>query len=197
MKSIFIKSSIGRKFLVGVTGIGLALFILMHMLGNLLLFAGEKTYNIYSDTLINNPLLVVFEIGLLLIFVTHILWALFLFINNRFLKGEAKKDSINSLTQKTLWLQGIIILVFVIFHLITFKYGSDYSATYEGQNVRNLFLLVSETFQKPSYVIWYLTCLSILFVHLNHGLQASLRSLGFSHDTLLKRLVFVILFLLP
>ena len=187
MKSTFLKISIGRKILVGVTGIGLALFVLMHMLGNLLLFVGEKPYNMYSDSLIHNPLLIFFEIGLLILFFTHIFWALFLTVQNYLAKGVLVKDSTNSLIHKTLWLQGVVIFIFVILHLITFKYGTYYHVEYDGKNVRNLFLLVSEVFQKPSYVIWYIFCLLALFTHLNHGLQASLRSLGFDQESLIQK----------
>ena len=187
MKSIFIQSTVWRKVFVGLTGLGLAVFILIHMLGNLLLFAGEKNYNMYSHTLINSPFILFFEIGLIVIFSVHILWALALAVYNRKRKGTlAEKDS-NSLIHKTLWIQGIIILIFVILHLITFKFGAYYTTTYEGQEVRDLFRLVNEVFQKPLYVAWYLFSLLILSFHLNHGLQASLRSLGFYHQTYLQR----------
>jgi len=185
MKSIFI-STVWRKVFVGLTGLGLAIFILIHMSGNLLLFVGEESYNMYSHNLISNPLTLFCEIGLIIIFSIHILWALALALYNKNKKGLSKKDS-NSLIHKTLWIQGIIILTFVILHLITFKFGAYYTAVYNGQEVRDLFRLVKEVFQKPLYVAWYLFSLSILFFHLNHGLQASLRSLGFYHQTYIQR----------
>ncbi len=189
MKSIFLQSTVWRKVFIGLTGLGLAFFILIHMSGNLLLFVGEKSYNMYSHTLISNPLTLFFEIGLLLTFIIHILWALALAVHNRRTKGSSvEKDSANSLIHKTLWIQGVIILIFVILHLITFKFGTSYTAIYEGQEVRDLFRLVNEVFQKPLYVIWYLFSLLILAFHLNHGLQASLRSLGFYHKTSLQRI---------
>ena len=189
MKSIFLQSTVWRKVFIGLTGLGLAFFILIHMSGNLLLFVGEKSYNMYSHTLISNPLTLFFEIGLLLTFIIHILWALALAIYNRRTKGPSvEKDSANSLIHKTLWIQGVIILIFVILHLITFKFGTSYTAIYEGQEVRDLFRLVNEVFQKPLYVTWYLFSLLVLSFHLNHGLQASLRSLGFYHKPYIQRI---------
>ena len=180
MKSNFFTSSLGQKFFVGITGLGLSLFLAAHMAGNLLLFFGEKAYNLYSHALITNPLTIVIEIFLALSFTVHIIWALFLTLINKTKKGPSlQKDSHNSIIHKTLWLQGSIILVFVILHLITFKYGTIYTVEYEGLVVRDLFRLVSEVFQKPLYASWYVFSLIILSFHLSHGLQASIKSLGF------------------
>ena len=94
-------------------------------------------------------------------------------------KKGAVNDSATQLIHKTLWIQGGIILIFVILHLITFKYGSIYWVEYDGQRIRDLFQLVAEVFQKPIYTAWYLFCLLILSFHLAHGLKASIRSVGF------------------
>lgn len=185
MKRLFISATIGRKALVGLTGIFLALFVLGHMSGNLLLFVDAKTYNMYSHALITHPLLIPLEIILSIIFITHILWALSLSLYN-FRKKGYHKDPTTSLINKTLWMQGIVILVFVVIHLWTFKFGAHYVVEYmlNGQKleVRDLFTLVAESFQSPIYVSWYVLAIFILFFHLNHGLQASLRSLGFYSD---------------
>ena len=177
MKSFFL-SAVGRKFTIGLTGIILAGFAGAHMMGNLLLFAGPKSYNIYSHTLINHPLTLIIEIVLLASFVIHSLWAVTLTLFNRQKKGPAD-HSATQLIHKTLWIQGVIIFVFVILHLITFKYGSVYWVEYDGQRIRDLFQLVAEVFQKPVYTAWYLLCLLILSFHLAHGLKASIRSIGF------------------
>ncbi len=192
MKSVFLRTTVWQKVFVGLTGLGLAFFILIHMLGNLLLFVGAESYNMYSYQLINSPVTVFFEIGLLFLFIIHILWALGLTLYNRKRKGpSAVKDSANSLIHKTLWIQGTIILTFVVLHLFTFKYGTHYTIMYEGQEVRDLFRLVKEVFQKPLYVAWYLFSLLILAVHLNHGLQASLKSLGFYQESYLRKVGFI------
>src|SRR3954462_1417964 len=65
-------SSVGTKLLVGLTGLLLFVFLLLHLAGNLLVFAGAETFNAYSHALISNPLVVPVEIGLLLIFVIHV-----------------------------------------------------------------------------------------------------------------------------
>lgn len=180
MKRVFLYSTVEQKFLVGLTGIALSIFILVHMLGNLYLFSSPQDYNMYSHRLINNPFILVFEIFLAGFFIIHIIWALALTYLNKQKKGfVGSPDKTASIIHKTLWAQGLVILIFVILHLITFKYGTYYTVQYDDVKVRDLFRLVAEIFQKPSYVIWYLTCLIILFFHLAHGLKASIQSLGF------------------
>ncbi len=195
MKKFFL-FSIGQKYLMGVTGLGLAFFVLAHMLGNLLIFAGDKAYNLYMHQMVNMKASVIVQTGLLTAFLLHIILALILGVKNYFSRSEkyARQASGWKATawyQKTLIAQGAVILVFVILHLITFKFGAHYEVVYEGKTVRNLFQLVIEVFQKPVMVIWYLIALLILFVHLFHGLSSSFQSLGLSHprfDSWIKKL---------
>ena len=168
---------------MGLTGLGLALFVLAHMAGNLLIFAGPKAYNLYAHALVENPFLLVFEMGLLSLFFAHIAIALVLSLKTFKLKKShfsAQGPKATPLYQKTLLAQGALVLVFVILHLITFKFGPEYKVTYEDKTVRDLFQLVVEVFQNPVAVIWYLIALLILGVHLFHGLKSSFQSLGLS-----------------
>ena len=185
MRSFFL-FSIGQKYLMGLTGLGLALFVLIHMLGNLLIFTGEKVYNLYAYQLEESSLLLVLEAGLLVLFLFHIVLAVVLSVKNHLSRlGKyalaASGPKTTSWYQKNLIAQGAVILVFVILHLITFKFGTHYEVTYEGETVRDLFRLVVEVFQNPVTVVWYLVALLILFVHLFHGLSSSFQSLGFNH----------------
>lgn len=182
----FFSISVQQKYLMGVTGLGLALFVLLHMLGNLLIFAGAKSYNLYAEKLESSSLLIVFEAGLLVLFLTHIVLALVLSLKN-FLareKSYARKPTFAKATawyQKGLIAQGLVILIFVILHLIAFKFGPHYEVTYGEKTVRDLFRLVAEVFQNPLKVIWYIVALFILSFHLFHGLTSSLQSLGLDH----------------
>ena len=198
MKKLFLLS-IGQKYLMGFTGLGLALFVLIHMLGNLLIFAGKKTYNLYAHQLVENKLLIVFEMGLLALFLVHVVLAVVLSVKNYFSRPEkyvraASGWKATAWYQKSLILQGAVILVFVILHIITFKYGTYYEVTYEGKTVRDLFRLITEVFQNPLAVLWYLLALLILSAHLFHGISSSFQSLGLSHprfDTWIKKVSFI------
>lgn len=185
MRKIFLFSSIGQKYLMGLTGLGLAAFVLFHMLGNLLIFAGDRVYNLYAHQLETNSFLIVFEMGLLVLFLIHIVLSIILSVKNR-LSRLGKYAFSSSGPKSTAWYQkgliaqGAVILVFVILHLIAFKFGHYYEVTYEDKTVRDLFRLIVEVFQSPMTVVWYLTALLILFVHLFHGFGSSFRSLGLS-----------------
>ena len=76
-------SSVGTKLLIGLTGLALFAYLLLHLAGNLLVFAGQETFNEYSHRLISNPLVVPIEIGLLLIFLLHIYKTVRMWIGNQ------------------------------------------------------------------------------------------------------------------
>jgi len=179
-------STIGRKQLVGVTGIGLSLFVLQHMLANLMILFSPQMYNEYSHGLISNPLIYIAEAGLLGIFAAHLLVAMRLTVSNwrardsryAVLPNGAKRTT---WTQRSLWAQGALILVFVILHLVTFKYGPHYTVNYGQGEIRDLHRLVVEVFQEPGYVLWYCVALVILGLHLWHGVGSSLQTLGAHH----------------
>ncbi len=182
----FFKSTIGRKQSVGLAGLLLSGFVLTHMLGNMLIFMGPRAYNEYSHALISNPLIYLAEAGLLLFFVVHIVWALQLQLRNWSSREtpyviKPNREKRTSLTARTLWFQGIVILIFLVLHLITFKYGTFYNVNYGEGEIRDLFRLLVEVFQQPGYVVWYLIALILLAYHLSHGVASSIQTLGFNH----------------
>lgn len=68
----YFSSTIGRKQMVGVAGLGLSLFVLTHMAGNLFMFIGPEAYNKYAHALTSNPLIYIAEGGLISIFLLHL-----------------------------------------------------------------------------------------------------------------------------
>ena len=120
------KSTIGRKQMVGLGGLALALFVLIHMLGNLLIFVGPRAYNEYSHALTSNELIYLAEAGLVLFFLVHVIFSLALQLRNWAARPQGYAVKSNgpkgtSPVKRSLWAQGIIILVFIILHLVTFK----------------------------------------------------------------------------
>lgn len=181
--AVLMRSSIGKKFLMGVTGLGISGFVLTHMSGNLLLLVSAEKYNLYSHALITNPLLPVAEIGLVAMFLAHIGLAIKLTKENRAARPQAygvsaKGAKATCAASRTMILSGLVLLSFLIIHLKSFKYGPHYEATYNGVVVRDLYKLVFEMFQKPAYSGFYIVSLVLLGMHLSHGFKASLQSLG-------------------
>lgn len=185
MKKIlsFFGTTIGKKMLVGISGLALAGFLFTHMAGNLLLLVSAEAYNKYSHALISNPLLPLAEIGLVAMFVLHVALVVQLTLRNRAARDvsyetRAAGDKRTRWIARTLILSGLVVLCFTVLHLITFKYGEVYSASYDGVEMRDLHRLVVEKFKEPLYVGWYVFSLMVLGAHLSHGISGSLQSLS-------------------
>lgn len=182
----FLCSTIGRKQVIAVTGLGLSLFVLAHMVGNLLIMAGPEIYNKYGHAIISNPLLYVAEVGLVTLFLVHLSLALWIQLENQLSRRtryamNASGDKATSLTTRTMWIQGLLLFVFVVLHLITFKYGTVYDVEYGGVAMRDLHRLAIEVFQQPLYLVWYCVALVVLGLHLSHGVGSVFQTLGMHH----------------
>jgi len=189
----FLTSTVGTKILIAVTGLSLFLFLVAHLAGNLLLFAGPEKFNAYSHALISNPLVYVAEAGLVAIFLLHVFNAVTNWWSNRGARPEAyevKKwaghTSRKGVASTTMIVTGAVTLVFVVLHLITFKYGPGEAEGYVfrtamGTEIRDLKRLTLEVFQDPVYVAGYVVCMTLLFLHLRHGLSSALQTLGLNH----------------
>ncbi len=191
-------SSVGKKYLMAITGLSLCLFLVVHLAGNLLLFAGQEAYDAYAHALHKNDgLLVIAEVGLFAIFVLHLGLA---FVTSR--ENLAARD-VEYATKKTkqprrilqsgIWpanwmlVSGLMVLGFVVLHLIdfTFQWRPDINYTGKGPYDKAIDLLTS-----PLSMIGYLIGCSVLGFHLLHGFSSAFQSLGLSHpkyDAFLQR----------
>ena len=178
--------------------LGLFVFISVHLLGNLSFFAGQDAFNSYSHKLTSlGPLLYLVEIGLITVFIFHVLFALLIYRENiqaRNVKYKTIKNagppSLKTISSRSMFYTGIVIFAFVIIHLKTFKYGPSFEDGYiftnEGGEIRDLYRLVVEIFQKPLYVIVYVSVMIILGYHLRHGFWSAFQSLGIMHPRYTK-----------
>src|SRR5678815_5702425 len=121
------QSSVGRKYVMGITGIALFVFVIAHMIGNLQIYLGPEAINAYAETLQGmQGLLWIARIGLLAIVILHIVSALQLAAVNRKarpIRCDRGKPPAASYASRTILLSGIIILAFIIFHLLHFTIG--------------------------------------------------------------------------
>lgn len=182
----FYESPIGKKMLTGITGLGLATFVLVHMGGNLLLFAGHDAYNAYAHHLEQlGPLLWVVEAVLLSVFLIHAIAGIHIYLG----KLRARPDpyatyatkgdpSLQSLSSRTMIMTGVVVGTFLVFHLLNFKFGTHYTTAVAGEPVRDLARLVVEKFQQPAYAFSYSGVTVLLGFHLRHGVWSALQSLG-------------------
>ena len=193
----FLTSTVGKKYLMGLAGIIWAGFVFAHMAGNLLMFISADAYNSYGHALTSGNIIYVAEAVLILALIMHVFLAISLTRQNRAARAgggyavSPKGDKKARFGSKTMGVQGTIILVFIILHLNTFKYGGHYETTVNGVVMRDLFKLMVEIFQQPGYVFWYLICMVLLGIHLSHGVGSVFQSFGLMngrYQPLLRRL---------
>ena len=180
----FLSSTIGSKLLVGVTGLSLFGFLILHLAGNLLVYAGPQTFNHYSAQLLRNPLLIPAELGLLALFLLHAYKATWLVLRSRearpdryAVKKGAGYPSRKNLASSTMIVTGLFLLLFVPLHLKTFKYGAHYESAAEP-GVRDLYRLVLEIYREPFYVAFYIVSMLLVGFHLWHGVSSAFQTMG-------------------
>lgn len=191
-------SSVGSKFLIAFTGWALAVFLIAHLAGNLLFIAGPEAFNEYAHMLISNPLVYVAEAGLLVIFLLHIYKTVTMAMANRAARpsryaqktwATRKNDrSRKSLASSTMIVTGIILALFVVTHLLTFKFGAYYES---AEGIRDLYRLQLAVFSHPGYVVFYVIAMTLLSFHLWHGVSSAAQSLGIDNPTWTPRIVFI------
>jgi succinate dehydrogenase / fumarate reductase cytochrome b subunit len=188
-------SSIGSKFLIAFTGLSLLVFLIAHLAGNLLFIAGPGAFNEYSHKLVSNPLVYVAELGLLAVFVLHIIKTVGLVAGSYSARpqGYAKKKwaraksdrSRKSVASSTMIVTGTILLLFVVTHLATFKFGTYYET---AGGIRDLYRLQLAVFSNPGYVAFYVVAMGVIVFHLWHGTSSAIQSFGFNSPTWTPRL---------
>lgn len=181
---------------MGLTGVALFIYLILHLAGNALIFAGPELFNEYSHKLISNPLILPIEIGLLAIFLLHIYKALTMWTANRAARpvAYAKKElaghtSRKSVASSTMIGSGLFLLVFVIIHVKQFKFGSWYQLT--DSTVRDLYRTEVEVFQNPFWVAFYVVATLLVGLHLRHGIASAFQSLGLDHPVYTRRLTVI------
>jgi len=162
----FIKNtSILRKAIMALTGLGLIGFLITHLAGNLYLYMGADKFNGYSKFLEENPFLIVAELGLIALFVIHIKTAISVTLANRAARPqpyEVKKTAGQStLASRTMIISGFVILVFVIFHVKGFKFGDRPNPSTLWPH-GSLWELVVEKFSDPGIAAFYVVCMLVL-----------------------------------
>lgn len=175
-------SSVGTKILIGATGLALFVYLVIHVVGNLLVFFGPAFFNKYAFTLEANPLIPVIEIGLLLVFLVHIYKTVKMFLGNQQARpvrntrrANAGRPSRKSLASSTMIVSGLWLLVFVVIHVKAFRYGTEYPWAPGG---RDLYRLEMENFSSPLMVAFYVISMVIVGSHLWHGISSAFQSLG-------------------
>ena len=185
LKRIF-DSTIGQKALVGLTGLALVGFLITHLAGNLLMYAGDdgESFNAYSQGLHDlGPLLYAAEIGLLVIFFAHLALVARLVLKQReaggagrYAVGNTKRASgaVGLKSSRTMAISGATLLVFIAVHIWDFRLQLEPGT--------NLFEMVKTALKEPWRMGLYVVGSFLVGWHIFHGFQSAFRSLGLNHS---------------
>jgi succinate dehydrogenase / fumarate reductase cytochrome b subunit len=183
-------SSIGKKFIMAITGMLLFLFVVLHLVGNLQVFLGPEELNRYGDFLqTNKELLWPARIGLLLIVGLHIWSAIKLSAENKAARPQAyvqQEVVAASYASRTMLMSGLIILAFIIYHLLHFTVqvpgvnlvDTDFRDMHDLKGRHDVYAMMITGFRNPFVSLFYIIAQFLLFMHLGHGLGAMFQSLG-------------------
>lgn len=187
------QSSIGRKLIMGLTGLFLCSFLVVHLSGNLSLFLndGGETFNKYTKFMSTNGFIRIMEIGLVLGFVFHISTAYKLTQQNA--AARKTKYEIQKLNETSTWfsrnmgLSGSVVLMFLIVHLVGFygryHFQTEPSIIYDGEMYKDMYTIVIEAYKEWWIVLIYVIGVVLLGFHLNHGFQSAFQTLGLKNKS--------------
>jgi len=186
--ALLFQSSLGRKYIMGITGFGLVGFIIIHMMGNLQIFLGPETINAYAKLLhASKEVLWAFRLGLITLIGLHIWAAVSLARENRAARPKryANQKSIQtSYASRTMIWSGIIIASFAIYHILHFTVRAtdpsyqEMKTVLNGQETHDVFTMVVTGFQNPWIVGFYVISVALLCFHMSHGVSSMFQSLG-------------------
>lgn len=183
-------SSVGKKILMALTGIVLFAFVVVHMAGNLQIFAGPDVLNEYAEFLKKKAaVLWGFRLGMLAVVTIHIVVSVQLALSNAAARPEeyfkAKAYGASYASRTMIW-SGLIILAFIIYHLLHFTVGAidpSYMDLRDEAGRFDVYQMMIQGFSNPLVSFFYILSIGLLCFHLSHGVSALFMSLGIRNAT--------------
>lgn len=186
--SSYVRSSIGAKQVMAVTGLLLLLFAIGHMVGHLQMFGGQDMYNAYAHFLqelweVKWPV----RAGLLALLIIHVVVAIGLVAKNRAARpvGYARYRAVtSSAVGRAMAGTGLVVFVFLAFHILHFTLGQvqpGYFHVMDPKDRWDAYSMFVRGFQSPWIYAVYLVGIALLALHLGHGAASWLQSLGLRH----------------
>jgi len=169
-------SSLGKKITMSLSGFFLITFLLVHLGVNLTLFIGAETFNAASHFMATNPVIQIMQYVLAAGFIFHIVMGIKLELKNRasrpikYAKNNAAANS--NWASRNMIVTGILVLLFLVLHI------KDFFIEIKFGEVDDDYLLVTDLFKNPIYVLIYVSAFILLGMHLSHGFQSAFTSVG-------------------
>ncbi len=172
-----LKTSVAKKIWMGISGLFLVTFLVVHLSINLLLiYPGKEAYESAVHFMATNPFIRIMEPVLFLGFLFHIIMGIYLEWNNR--KTRSVGYQVYNRSAVTTWAAanmiwtGLFVLVFLVVHLINYWYKFKFT------DVKDHYELVASLFDNIYYTVFYILAFIALAVHLSHGFQSAFQSIG-------------------
>lgn len=184
----FLSSSVGRKVVMALSGVILFGFVTVHMIGNLQAYAGREVLNQYAELLHaagHGAAVWIFRGVLLTAVLLHSWSALTLTLDNRKARAigyRVKKNTAASLSSLTMRWTGVLLAVFILYHLAHLTIGNLHSSFVKGDAYQNFVA----GFRDPGASAFYLVAQLCLGLHMVHGVWSFTQTLGLSHPRYAK-----------
>jgi len=187
------KSSLGRKYLMALSGLFLCTFLIVHCIGNMQLFKddGGQAFNEYTYFMTHNPLIKIVAYVNYALILLHIINGFILLSANKKARPQAyanvDQSKSSTWSSRNMGILGTLILVFLIVHMRSFwfemKFGSIPIINYDGSDIayKDMYKIVVEAFTQAWYVVLYVICMIALAFHLFHGFQSAFQTFGINH----------------
>ncbi|MCL5022368.1 MAG: succinate dehydrogenase cytochrome b subunit [Nitrospirae bacterium] len=187
----FLKSTVGRKLVMAVSGTVLLVFVVVHLLGNTTIYSGPDGINAYARALRSlGPLLWAFRLILVAMFILHVFYGIQLTLENRAAKPEAyavRKHIESTFSSITMIWTGLLIGAFIVYHLLHFTFqvtnpGISASRHPDALGRPDVFTMVLLSFRKFFVSLIYVGALGALGLHLLHSIEGSFQTVGLNSD---------------
>jgi succinate dehydrogenase cytochrome b subunit len=181
--STFLSSSIGKKVVMAVTGLVLLGFVVGHLVGNLQVYLGREAMNHYAEFLrafLHGTGLWIARAGLLVAVALHIWAAASLTLANRAARphGYRQRDDLAATyASRTMRWSGVIVALFVVYHLMHLTWGNVHPDFRHGDVYHNFIA----GFRQPLASAFYIVAMVLLGLHLQHGAWSMLQTVGLNH----------------
>jgi succinate dehydrogenase / fumarate reductase cytochrome b subunit len=181
MKKIlaFFSTSVGRKLLMGLSGLFLCSFLVVHLYINLFVLKSDtgQTFDVYAEFMSTYPLMRPLEVALFAGFLLHMILGIWLWYVNRKVRPRGyavnRASDTSALSSRIMWVTGGFVLVFLILHVNAFFVRSRFFP-----HDQTMYEIIRDAFQSPATVVFYLVALAFLAYHLRHGWQSSFQTFG-------------------
>ncbi|WNG90311.1 succinate dehydrogenase cytochrome b subunit [Mycobacterium sp. ITM-2016-00317] len=181
-------SSVTLKLVMAFTGVVFALFVLAHMIGNLKVYAGAAGFDHYAHWLrtLGEPLLPfegalwLFRVVLGLCLLAHVGAAVMLTVRGHRARGRFRRAGMRSLrtfTARTMFVGGVVLLLFIIFHILDLTTGTRPAAS-ETYSAGRAYDNLIASFERPAVALFYFLAMAVLGAHLVHGLWTVVNDFG-------------------